>query len=146
MENMSESNLIEQKIEFDQNCIEHLSETRKWTLFLSITGFSIIGILFLVIMIGLMIMPLKTHNNINPVMSLLPLLLIMVVYFFPIYFLFKFSVFSKKAINNRDAAHLSAALKYQKLFYRFMGIFTIIMVSLNIIIGIFTLIGKTFMH
>lgn len=146
MENLSEPNLVERKIEFDNNCINHLIETRKWTMFLSIVGFSIIGILIIVIVIALIVLPINSHNNVNPIMSLLPLLLIMIVYFFPIYYMFKFSKYSKKAINNLNKEQLSIALKYQKLLYRFMGIFSIIIISLYLIIGLVTLVTKGLMH
>src|ERR1035437_89670 len=129
MENFTETNLEARKIEFDNNCINHLTETRKWTMFLSIIGFSVTGILILIVVIGFILLPFNSQNNVNPIMSLLPLALIMIVYFFPIYYMFKFSNYSKKAIINLDKVQLSTALKYQKLLYRFMGIFTIIMIS-----------------
>ena len=146
MENLSDPNLADRKIEFDNNCINHLSETRKWTLFLSIFGFSITGILIIVVVIGLIVFPFNSHNNVNPILSLLPLVLIMTIYFFPIYYLYKFSYYSKKTITNFDNEQLSIALKYQKLFYRFIGIFAIIMTGLYLIIGIITLVAKGLMH
>ena len=146
MENLSELNIEDRKIEFDNNCINHLNETRKWTMFLSIVGLLITGILIIIVIIGMIVLPINSHNNVNPILSLLPLTLIMIVYLFPIYYMFKFSNYSKKAINNLDKVQLSIALKYQKLLYRFMGILTIVMISIYLIMGVITLITKGFMH
>jgi hypothetical protein len=68
------------------------------------------------------------------------MMIITLIYFFPIYFLLMFSINSKKAINDSDGNHLQKAFKYLKFHYRFMGIFLIIMLCIYVILGVAFLI------
>lgn len=52
--------------------------------------------------------------------------MIIVIYGFPIYYLYQFGKFSKLAINNYDSEAITIAFQYIKLHYRFMGILVIV--------------------
>lgn len=145
MENLT--NLFGDKeiIEIDKEGLKHLAETRKWSMFLSILGFIFLGLILIItiFMIGV-------GNTISglgyPPLALVPLLLIGLIYYFPIYYLFQFSNYSKQALKNKDSELLSKALRYLKLHYRFMGIVAIIMLSLYLIFFITVIISGKLMN
>ena len=132
MENLKDSKADLKKIELDNNGIEQLVETRKWSYFLSIAGFIFIGLMFIFVII----MITGTGSKLppfSPAATILPLILILIIYYFPIYYLFQFSKISKEAIAKSDFSLLSAAFKYLKMHYRYMGILFIISVSIYLI-------------
>jgi len=65
----------------------------------------------------------------------LPLLyiLIAVIYFFPVYYLFKYASGMKKALNFRNSEMVADALTYLKSHHKFLGIMTIVVISLYIL-------------
>lgn len=121
MENLSPQE-YPNAISFDNVCIKHLKSTCKWTKFLSLLGF--IFITFSVITVGLFA---TQHGNI---LAILPLSLIVLVYFFPIYYLWQFSMHSKLAIESNSAESLGKAMMFLKRHYMFMGILVIIVITL----------------
>ena len=130
----------EQQVIFNDEAFHHLQETRKWTLFLSILGFVALGLGIVAAIIMSFIfqaMP-NTPSPFHQIQSfqIIPLTLILLLYFFPIYFLFQFSEYSKRAIREKNAVYLNKALKYLKYHYRFIGILTIILISIYILIFI----------
>lgn len=122
-----------------------LKETAKWAFFLSIIGF--IGIGFLVI---LAIFSGVIFNAI-PQAKLVPFdlgmamtivyLLFAVLYFFPVYYLMQFSNKMKKALITKNDTVLADAFQVLKSHYKFIGVFTIIILSLYIMlftVGLFS--------
>jgi hypothetical protein len=106
---------------------DHLNETRKWTMFLSILGFIVIGIM---LVLSIVILGSRTAFGF---FGAFPMILLMIVYFFPIYFLFRFSSYSRQAIAASDRSSYDEAMKYLKYHYRFIGILAIIGTGLYII-------------
>ena len=134
-----ENNEIKEKLEFNNQSLNHLNTTRKWTMFFSILGF--IGLGFMLI-ISLVLMTGGLLNSLPDAASFsaAPLgivgfmyIIIAVLYFFPIYFLLQFSINSKKAILYKDEYLLEKALRNLKNHYMFVGVLTIIMFSFYII-------------
>lgn len=114
---------------------EFLREISKWTKFLSIIGFIGIGFMilggFLVGTILLMAdysnaggagLPWWVFSIIYPIMA--------VIYVFPVYYLFQFSNNMKKALQINNANYLSISFRYLKSHYKFIGIFTITLLTL----------------
>jgi len=129
-----------QRIELGQEAIGYLNITRKWTMFLAILGF--IG-LAMMIMAGVAIstlLPLLGANTqigapeVTVVMVVM--LLISALYFFPVLFLYRFSVHTRHAVETLSPEQLSKALKNLKSCFRFIGIFTIVIICLYILIFI----------
>jgi len=60
-------------------------------------------------------------------------LIIAVIYFFPIYYLYNFSVKMKKALLSDDQTLLRNAFEDLKSHYKFVGIFTIVILSLYLL-------------
>jgi hypothetical protein len=131
MENLSPQKEPEAII-FGSECIEHLRSTRKWTKFLSLLGFLFIGVA--VIIAGLITM--QFFNNTSSILAILPMCLLALLYFFPIYYLWQFSVHSKAAIESNETESLGKAMKYLNRHYVFMGILVIIMIVCYVIAGI----------
>ncbi|MBC8054574.1 MAG: hypothetical protein H7Y13_16060 [Sphingobacteriaceae bacterium] len=128
-------------ITFDSLCIQHLRSTRKWTKFLSLLGFIFIG--FAVIIIG--IVSMQFFNGSSSILAILPMTIIALIYFFPIYFLWQFSTQSKSAIEYKDTESLRKAMMYLNRHYTFMGVLVLVMIVCYLIAGIAMVVsGKMF--
>lgn len=144
MENTENSNLEKNSIALEIDGVNHLNETIKWTKLISIVGFVFISIMLIVIIILLI---LSLNAGIIPTAKfsftqIIPLFLISVIYFFPVFYLFQFSKKSKLAIHNNDSSLLSNGLKYLKMHYRFMGILMIVVFVIYLFFGLFILYIK----
>lgn len=126
------------KPQITDEIIGFLDETRKWAKFLAILGFigcgliAIIGLVMGVFMgamgsasNGLMMMP-------SSIISIVYLLMA-VLYFFPVLYLFRFSVSMGKAIDSGNEEEFTLAFMNLKRHYRFIGILTIVVISLYIL-------------
>ncbi len=146
---------MEQKSAFDSFELEVsdeikvlLKETTSWTYFLSILGF--IGIGFLVIF-GIFfgaIMSAGALRNNNPYEAMgfsmgyfgLVYVVMALIYFFPVLYLFNFSRKMKSALSNTNKADFKSAFTNLKSHYKFMGVFTIVIISIYVlafIVGMF---------
>jgi hypothetical protein len=119
-----------------------LSEIKKWTKFLSIIGFIFIGIfvlfaLFLGAFLGGLSDITGSSMSFPSVLVTIIYLLIAVLYFFPVWFLFKFSTNLGKSLKSGNESELTDAFSYLKLHYKFIGILTIIFLSIYLLFIIF---------
>lgn len=137
MENYAEE---PQPLILDDLAVSYLKETSKWTKFMAILGFVFIG---LAIIICLLLALVNTVGGQRSFMTLIPMILITGLYFLPIYYLLKFSILSRKAIEEQDSFTLMQALQYQKMHYRYVGILMIIICVFYALMGIFAVI---FLH
>ncbi len=133
MENHTNATPENYKMDLDNSALNHLNETRKWSLFLSILGFVFMGLMFVITLVMVFVGSSNAIPGLSAAM-MIPLLLVLAIYFFPIYYLFQFSSFSKQAIVKKDTGLLTTALQYLKMHYKFMGILAIVMLSLYVII------------
>ena len=131
---MEENSVFEKfELHLDQYAKDFLKETAKWAYFLSIVGF--VGIAFLVIIALCVGFFFSTMGNLVPAMSAMGgsfgmvftviYLVIAVIYFFPVYYLFKFASNAKKAFRDNDSEALTSSLEYLKSHYKFFGILTL---------------------
>ena len=122
-----------------------LRETAKWGKFLSILGF---------IALGLMLMGsffIGAFYNTTPQADIMPFdlgivvtliyIVVALIYIFPIYYLYQFSAKMKEALISKDDAVLVTAFEMLKSHYKFIGVFTIIMLSVYLLAGVIGLIG-----
>jgi len=147
---MEENNInlepASQNLNLDPGGISHLKETRAWTNFLSIVGFVFLGLMLLFGIAGGSAM-----SRMNPMASEMPtfssglllfvIIIMILIYFFPIYFLFNFSRYSKVAITNNDPVAFSESMRYLKLHYRYMGIIAIVILSIYVLAFIIMLMA-----
>ena len=122
-----------------------LKETAKWCKFLSILGFVglallLLGSFFINTIYSNMPQAETMPFNLGIVMTVV-YLFIVAIYSFPIYYLYQFSVRLKTALNSKDDAQLANAFEMLKSHYKFTGVFTIIMLSIYILVGIVTFMG-----
>jgi len=130
MENLNELNIEKKKITLGSNEIYQLTQARKWTMFLSISGFIFIGLIIAVILAGIIS---NFNSSSNSLLTFLPLMIVVVIFFFPIYYLLQFSRYFKKAITTIEEDALSIAFKYLKMHFRYMAIFLIMALVIYII-------------
>jgi hypothetical protein len=138
MESTNENN----RIEIGQEGIGYLNITRKWTMFLAILGFiglalMLIGVVAIGALLPLLGLGDASLGSLEITLMVVVLLLISALYFFPVLYLFRFSVHTKNAVETLSPEKLSQALKNLKSCFRFIGIFTIVIICLYILIFIF---------
>lgn len=133
-----ESPLEINKIEIEQETLNHLNTTRKWSMFLAIIGFIFLG---LIIIIGLLAGTFLTAFNagekslgIPESLMFIPILLLAAIYFFPVMFLFRFSKHLSHAIQKLDKLELHRALKNLKFYFAYFGVLIIIIISIYIVV------------
>ncbi|MDG1227314.1 MAG: hypothetical protein P8P15_04995 [Polaribacter sp.] len=123
-----------------------LKETVKWTRFLSILGFFLI--LFMLVLAAfsstIFNMVAKVQPGIPESLGLslaITYLVLSIIYFFPVYYLLQFSSKMKKALTTKNNETLAGAFKMLKSHYKFIGVFTIITLSLYSLLFIVSLLG-----
>lgn len=115
---------------------QNLLETSKWSLFLSIVGFIGLGLM----LIG-SLMFISMANEINsfsygrrndfPLEGLGLIYIIMtILFFFPVYYLFKFAITMKAALGSSNPIGFDEATGFLKSHYKFNGFMTIIIMSI----------------
>lgn len=139
-------NAVEEIVVSQQAC-EFLREAAKWAKFLSILGFISIGFMVFTSLFMGTIMTVLTQSMSQGIGVESPMgfssfvyfctyLILAVIYFFPIYYLFKFSKHTRKAVEGGDALELTSAFQYLKSHYKYMGILAIIILSLYVFLFI----------
>ena len=137
------------KLEISNQSMHYLNEIRKWTSFFTILGFIMIGILVLFGLLFSTILEFLTQGQADfPFPSYLIgifYLIFALIYLFPVLYLSRFSQSLKGALNSKDTEQLTIAFKNLKSHLKFLGIMTIIIISLYpisfIIMGISGLIN-----
>jgi len=123
-----------------------LKETAKWAFFLSIIGFILIFLMLIFAIFANTIFGMAAQmqpgmpDNIGMIMTVTYLVLA-VVYFFPVYYLMQFANKMKKAIATKNDETLAKSFEMLKSHYKFLGVFTIITISLYVLLIIFSAIG-----
>ncbi|TVQ07108.1 MAG: hypothetical protein EA361_18790 [Bacteroidetes bacterium] len=116
----------------------HLNETRKWTMFLSILGLVFMGLMLLIPIIALFALGAASKLPFSAgYFTFFPVLLVLAIYFFPIYFLLQFSTLTRKAVAQNNSRLLTKALSFLKLHYQYLGILAIILLGIYLIVFLF---------
>lgn len=134
----------------------HLSETARWGKFLSILGFIICVLIVLVgLFFGTLFSSLVNRSEVSyegnistgslGAMAAVMYIIIAVVYFFPCLFLYRFSTKMKTALNGNEQTDLTLAFQNLKSLFRYVGVITVILLSIYLIIIVFALLGAAFM-
>ncbi|QMU26829.1 DUF5362 family protein [Adhaeribacter radiodurans] len=133
----------------------YLLLTAKWTHFLSIVGFIFIGLMvigaftFGAIMHSMMAnfpgAPTSIPGGSSVVMTIY-LLFFAVLYFFPTLYLYQFSAKTKAALLYGEELNLAFAFSRLKSFFKFWGIFLIVILIFYGLIFIGYTIGSSFIR
>lgn len=125
-----------------------LKEIAGWTTFFSILGFIGLGLLVLLALLvkfvfgnALANLPSTANLPFNAGNLFAVLYLVFAfIYYFPIMYLYKFSTKMKKALYAKDDDVFTDAFEMLKSHYKFVGVFTIILISLYILLFVAVII------
>lgn len=110
----------------------------KWATFLSILGFVYTGFIGLMGLVFLIVFPLIGDDLGTPIPAPMNYfgifyIIIAVIYFFPVLYLFRFSDKTKSAFLHGDQEIFDGAIDNLKKMFKFMGIVTIVMLSISLL-------------
>ncbi|MCL6523699.1 MAG: hypothetical protein K6T34_03460 [Thermoflavifilum sp.] len=134
------------EISLDESALMLLKGAASWAKFLAIVGFVFIGIMLISMLSASY---LFNRFMLMPGLSgfyVLIYLIIAIIYFFPMWFLFRFAVKTQRAIDMHQSQELTLAFTYLKSFYQYLGILTIITIALYVIMMIGMIIGFQMMN
>ncbi|MFT4062108.1 MAG: hypothetical protein QM642_07100 [Edaphocola sp.] len=143
---------MEQSTIFEGGGLDELSkayllETTRWSKFLAILGIISVGLMifggFIVMAFGSFATAAAGMPGVGIGMGI-GFLFVAFMYLYPIYCLFKFSSLTKTGIHTNDMATLAEGLRFQKNMYKFIGIVAIVVLSLYLLIFIFSGIAGMF--
>lgn len=146
---MEETSAFEKfELQLDSTAKDFLKEAAKWAYFLSIIGFIGIGFLALIaVFAGTLFsrfnsMPgMAAYGGSFGTMIGVIYFLMAALYFFPVYYLFKFSSNAKKAFRDNDSQALTESIGYLKSHYKFFGILMIILLALYALMFVFAILA-----
>jgi hypothetical protein len=137
------------KLEIDEKTLKYLNTTRKWAMFLAIIGFIVLG---LIVVIGLIAGTFLTVFNLSEKglgvpesLMFIPILLLVMIYFFPVLFLFRFSKQTGHAIHNLDKEELNKAIRSLKSYFAYIGALIIVVLLCYIAMLIFSGTSTSFL-
>jgi hypothetical protein len=115
--------------------VNSVRSTKPWTRFLSILGF--IAVAFMLVF-GILMMVVKNilpqANGDFPVVLMgLMYILMSLFYLFPSMYLFKYSSAVDRFLLSGRESEMESALSYQKSFWKFVGILSLIMIIIAIL-------------
>jgi hypothetical protein len=140
----TESNLFE--LQIDHESISYLGETAKWGKFLSIVGFVCCGLMVIfALFAGTMFARMSGSNMIGAAIGgmgalfTVVYLILAALWFFPNFFLFRFSSKMQHALRNNDQVTMNNSLGNLKSCFKFVGILTIVILSIYALIFLIAL-------
>lgn len=142
MENESAFEKFE--LNFSEEIKGYLKEIAKWAYFLSILGFVGLGIMVIFGLFFGAIMGSLPSNAYSMGYSTgmgIAYVILALIYFFPILYLYKFAKKMKAALRTKDNNELTSAFSNLKSHYKFIGIFTLIILSIYILIFFVAIVG-----
>ena len=123
-----------------------LQESAKWSKFMAIIGFIGIGLMVLVSLfmaIGFSAMSASTMPELPFPMSVFSILYVLfaAIYFFPVYYLYQYATKTSAALHSKNKQLLADGLENLKSHHKFLGIFTLIIISIYGLIFVFAILG-----
>lgn len=124
-----------------------LKEIANWSFFFSILGFlSILFFIVVAILVGTVYAPMLDMLTMQQGVTgsglyvMILYLVIALLYFMPVLYLFKFSRKMKEALATKSDETLAEAFGYLKSHFKFIGVMTIIVISLYILLFVFSIV------
>lgn len=137
-----ESSELNQGMRLNDQSLKNLNETRKWTMFISIVGFVVVALMILVaLFIGSIMNSLPNSSGLPITQGFASALYLVIaaIYFFPIYYLYKFSSHMKTGIISKSEPDIDIAFKNLNSHYKFLGV----LVAIILAFYVFILLGIT---
>jgi len=122
-----------------ESSIFYLGIVRKWTKFISVVMFIMVGMMVLAGIFTGFAMNLVNSMAIQSPMPFPWILfsvfyiLMALVYFFPVLYLYRFSQYLGNALSMRSTDELTTALMFLKKHYHFIGVLIIIMIVMMVL-------------
>jgi magnesium-transporting ATPase (P-type) len=133
------------KIELEAKTLKHLNTARKWSMFLSITGLIINGLILILSVLAAAFLTIfktdQTSSRIPEPIYVGVIFTVSFIYFFPLIFLLRFSKHSSRAVHSLNPQDFHKAFKNLKSFFIFIGALVIILLILYVALLIF--VGST---
>jgi protein-S-isoprenylcysteine O-methyltransferase Ste14 len=133
-----ETNLGNRKIEIDQETLTNLNIARKWTMFLAIIGLIFLGLFIVIGVIASTFLSAfksgETGLGVSETLMLVMFLVLVLVNFFPLFFLFRFSKHTAHAVQTLDKQELHKAFKNLKYFFVYLGILIIVLLLFYVVV------------
>lgn len=132
------------ELKLTQSMIDLLIQTTKWTRFLAVMGYVMVGFM---VLLALFMLGMDFSFNDAGIGSLSAgvgasvYLIIALVYFFPVHYLYQFSSSMKQAVLNGDERLLESAFEFLRKHYAFIGIMTVIALIFYAIIFVFGIVA-----
>lgn len=127
----------DRKMEIGPEILDNLNSTRKWTTFLSVLGFIFLGLLIIAgIAASLFLTTFRTREaNLGIPESVMIIIFIVfgAIYFFPVFFLFRFSRNTRDGIQNLDRLKLAKGLNNLRLYFTYIGIMVIVVLTIYVV-------------
>lgn len=136
-------------LSLDADSKSQLIEAGRWARILAICG-----TIFLLLVVGGIIIQLMAMSRLTGVFgressqglmagAAIAYLIMLVIVFFPLLYLFRFSGKIKTAIEANDQQGFNESLRYIKIYFRYLGIITIIGLTIFALSFFITLVGRT---
>jgi len=126
------------KIEIEQESLNYLNTTRKWTMFFAIIGFIFLGLLLIAgLVAGTFLSVFKSPEMGGGIPQILVFVLVLImalIYFFPILFLFRFSKHTANAVQTLSKEELNKAFRNLKSYFVYIGVLLIIVLVIYFIV------------
>lgn len=129
----------------------YIKEIANWSYFLAIIGFIFIGFMVLGGLFAGVILGSMMGDEMLGMMAVGPGLLsgmylvMALVYFFPVFYLYRFSTKAKIALRSGSDMELTDAFENLKSHYKFLGILTIVIIGLYFLFFLFAGLGGMMM-
>lgn len=123
--------------------VNFMKQGAKWAAFLGVLGFIVTGIILLV-GVFMIISGLSMRGYGAEYFFLIGVgyMIFGALNFFPAFFLYKYAIKAKRALNQTDNFQLEDAIRNLKLTFKFMGILAIIILGIYAVIFIVAIIAN----
>ena len=143
-------------LELNEQALDSLRTSAKWSMFFAIMGFIGIGFMILAAIAMTSVMSMMPSSPMNPLGNIKGFLagiyfLMAIIYTPPVYYLYKYASDMKSALIQSSSDNVGIALSYLKSHHKFLGISIIVFISLYFvfiigIIAVFATKGLSGMH
>lgn len=117
------------KFEIGPEIVKHLNATRKWSRFLAVLGFIVLGLLTILGLItGTFLSVFSTGQSglgIPESIMIMLFAVAVILFFFPGLFLYKFSKYTDQAVKTSEKRFFLKAFMYMRLYFMSIGILII---------------------
>lgn len=137
MEELENKTAQEKPVMGNEIIEKYIKETAQWGKFLAIVGYVFLGLMVLislVMVLGLSALGNAVGMKFSTVILGMIYLLFTGINFVPVTYLYYFSNAAKLAVENNDEEQYTVAFENLKSLFKFMGIFTIVMLAVYALI------------